>query len=562
MNVGDHAMRNSTLPDLENQISEINANPGVGTYTGDRDAFNASVEAWRLSPSIDELWQAQEDFLVHYDVLDIIPGILPTDRAAILDRLDRFDFPHPIRQVLGHNTILHDRDEIAAILEAAPRCSEDGQSWNGRLLALLVLKSAEDHCHDLWQTVHQEENFDDDGSGVREKTKKTLEAWFEELGRIVMARPDGNFLGPQWLLMKVADERLDRARRGRAGDRAHEYLWQDDLIEWITLGLYRAGLTAGTIAALVDFPKIPVVGELAPARSASCDDEKDQPRFGALSMMALMDHMIGDASAENGQKLLDYLDALLALRDPAFEVESLLSSGTSDLPVNCCGYLLAHIEEPAERWRQSWDRLIEQRRRVQHWNQTDDADALAPSLFLIAAGMSGIDWLLSPSHNRPDKAKVLWRELFDGARECWLTISLIHLTERIETHIGRLFARHQMVFDDSASQGDASEPNMVHDASIYSECLAQDLDLLGGDDLMLTICCLNASRNGATLAVIDEVLKHNSGHFDTILRQFERWQEFERPVRRRPEIVEALAKLREEIEAVEDDLARNDTGCC
>ncbi len=552
-------MRDSILSDLEAKIRDINANPGIGTYAGDRDAFNASVEAWRSSPSINELWQAQGDpFPVHYDVLDFLPGFLPTDKAAILGRLDRFDFPHPIRQVLRHNTILHDRDEIAATLEAAPRCSENGQSWNGRLLALLVLKSAEEHCRDRWQELHQEKNFDDDDSEVREEMKKIFASWFEELGRVVMARPDGKFLGPQWLLMKVEDERLDRARRDRAGDRAHEYLWQDDLIEWITLGLYKAGLTAGTIAALVDFPEIPAVGELAPARSELCDDEKTPPRLGALSMMALMDHMIGNASTEDGQKLLDYLDALLASRDPAFEVESLLNSGTSDLPVNCCGYLLAHVEEPAERWRQSWNRLIEQRRRAQHWNQTDDADALAPSLFLLAIGISGIDWLLSPSHGRPDKAKVLWRELFDGARECWLTISLTHLAERIETHIGRLFARHPMVFDDSVLQGDTSEPNVAHDAG-YSERLAQDLDLLGGDDLMLTVCCLNASRKGATLTVIDEVLKRNSGHFDTILRQFEQWQkELERPVRRRPDIVEALAKLREKIEAVRDDLARND----
>lgn len=277
-------------------------------------------------------------------------------------------------------------------------------------------------------------------------------------------------------------------------------------------------------------------------------------------MMALLDYMINE-SAEDGQGLLGCLDALLASRNPAFEVESLLSSGTSELPANCCGYLLAHVEEPAERWRQSWDRLIEQRRRAQHWNQTDDADALAPSLFLLSIGISGIDWLLSAPHGRPDKAKVLWRELFDGVRECWLTISLTHLVERIETHLLRLFARHPKVFDDSVSQGDTSEPNVAHDAG-YSERLAQDLDLLGGDDLMLTVCCLNARRNGATPAVMDEVLKRNSGHLDTILQQFERWQELERPVRKRPEIVEALAKLREEIEAIGDDFAHNDTECC
>ena len=554
-------VRSAVLSGLEKQICDINANPGVWTLdTKDQEAFNAFVDAWRSSSSIDELWRAQEGlFPVHYDILDMIPGILSTDRAAILDRLDRFDFSHPIRQILQHNTILHDRDEIKAILKEAPLCSEDSRSWNGKLLALLVLQTAEDHCHALWEAIRQAEIMNDIDSQVRETTKTTLASWFEDLGRVVMARLDGQFLGSHWLLMKAVDERLYRSGRGRAGDRAHEYLWQDDLIKWITLGLYKAGFTTRTIASLVDFPKIPAVGELAPARSKP-DKEKAQPRLGAITVMALIDHRIGKASAEDGQKLLNYLDALLASRDPAFEVESLLNSSTSNLPVNCCGYLLAHIEEeePAERWRKSWDRLIEQRRRAQHWNQTDDADALAPSLFLLAVGTSGIDWMLSSSHSCPDKAKELWSELFDGARECWLTISLIHLAERIETHIGRLFARHPKVFDDSVSQGDTSESNVAHDVG-YGERLAQDLDLLGGDDLMLTVCCLNASSNGATPTVMDEVLKRNSGHFDAILRQFEQWhKELERPVRRRPDIVEALAKLREEIEAVREDLARND----
>ena len=82
----------------------------------------------------------------------------------------------------------------------------------------------------------------------------------------------------------------------------------------------------------------------------------------------------------------------------------------------------------------------------------------------------------------------------------------------------------------------------------------------------MTSCWLSAAlmrdSNGATPEVIDEVLKRNSGRFDDLLQQFERWQQIEPLVRRRPEIVEALAKLRKEIEAVRDDLARNDTECC
>lgn len=540
-------MCDSIHSDLETQISEINANPGIGIYLGDPKDFNEYVKAWRSSPSIDELWRAREDmFSVQYDVLDIIPSILPTDRTDILNCLDHFDFPHPIRQVLRHNTILHDRDEISAVLKDAPICSEDGQSWNGHLLALLVLQTAEEHCHNLWQELHQVQDYNDDESNILETTKTTLESWFEELGRIVMDRPDGQFLGTQWLFKKITDERQDRTR----SDESHKYLRQVELIDWIVLGLSKAGLTSEMIAALVDFPDIPATDQLAPARFVPPDDENPPSRLGALAMMGLIDHIIGNASTEDGQQLLDQLDALLAYRDPVFEIESLMNSGTSDLPASCCGYLLANEEDPAKRWRQSWDRLIEQRRRAQHWHQTDDSDALAPSLFLLAVGTSSIDWLLSPPQDRPDKAKDLWRELFDGARDCWLTIPLIHLTECIETHIKRLFARHPMVFGNSVSQGDVFEPNMVQDASAYSERLAQDLDFLGGDDLLVAICCLNASSNGAKPEIIDKVLKRNSGHLDAILRQFEQWQKFERPVRKRTEIVEALAKLRQEIEAL------------
>ena len=543
--------RFAILSDIEKQISDIKANPEIGTSERNREIFNSSIKAWRSSPSIDKLWKVREEmFWVQYDVLDIIPSILPIDRVAILNCLDRFDFPHPIRQVLRHNTILHDRDEIAAVLKDAPICSKDSKAWNDQLLALLVLQTAEDHCHDLWQAASQATNWDDANSKIRETIKTTLASWFEELGHIVMARPDGQFLGPQWLLMKVTDERQDRARHNHTGDQSHKYLRQAELIDWIVLGLSKAGLTSEMIAALVDFPDIPATDQLAPARSVPPDDENIPSRLGALVMMGLIDHIIGDASTEDGQQLLDQLDALLAYRDPVFEIESLMNSSTSDLPASCCGYLLANEEEPAKRWRQSWDRLIEQRRRAQHWHQTDDSDALAPSLFLLAVGTSSIDWLLSPPHGRPDKAKELWRELFDGARDCWLTISLIHLGECIETHISRLFARHPIVFDNSASLGDASESNRAPDTKSYSERLALDLDLLGGDDRMLTICCLNASGNGATPEVIDKVLKRNSGHLDTILRQFEQWQELERPVHKRTDIVDSLAKLRQKIEAL------------
>ena len=542
--------RLAILSDIEKQISDIKANPKVGTSARNREIFNSSIKDWRSSPSIDKLWKVREEmFWVQYDVLDTIPGILPTDRVAILNSLDRFDFPHPIRQVLRHNTILHDRDAIVNALKDAPICSKDGQSWNGSLLVLLVLQTAEDHCRDLWQAVRQAEIMGDAVLNLRETTKTTLASWFEELGHIIMSRPDGQFLGPQWLLKNVTDGLQP----------------QIDLIEWIALGLSKAGLTSEMIAEFVDFSDSPSSSEFPPTRFEPPDDENTSVRLGALSLMGMVNHMRDNTSVENRQQLLNCLDALLASRDPAFEnwlnilvvelqnsareAEYLLNIGIRDLPMIYCGYLLANEENPAKRWRQSWDRLIEQRRRAQHWHQTKDSNALAPSLFFIAAGISCINCLLSPPQSHLDKAKEMWCDLFDGTRDCWLTIPSTHLTKCMEMLIGWLFAQHPRVFGNSVPPGEASESNMEHDTSAYIECLAQDLDLLGGDDFVLTICCLNASR-GATPAVIDAILKRNSGHFDAILRQFERWQELEQPVRKRKKIVGALTELRQKIEAL------------
>ena len=121
------------------------------------------------------------------------------------------------------------------------------------------------------------------------------------------------------------------------------------------------------------------------------------------------------------------------------------------------------------------------------------------------------------------------------------------MSENVGSYVERLFARHPRVFGDHAGERNASDPD-VKDTSIdYGDMLARDLEHLGGDDLMVVVCCLHARHNGASPAIIDKVLKRNSGHLDAILRQFERWQQLERKVRRKPEIVEALNELRAEI---------------
>lgn len=541
---------------LESWVADINADPGIGTYSTERSSFNVLVDEWRKASSIAALWKAPEaPFPVHYERLEVLPGILPADRAALLERLDGFRFPYPIRQVLGHSVILHDREEIAEALRFAPPCSKDGRSWNGCLLALLLLETVENHSRALWEATQDGDDADSTAPG---QARVTLSSWFEELGRIVMGRPDGPFLGSQWLFMKIADERRERAQRRNVEDRSDRLLREADLIEWIARGLSGAGLAEEQVSTLVDIPATSACKAPAPARPASRNDDPAGHRLAALSVMCLFGQLSGRASRDDERKILNRLDALLASRDSDFESEFHMSGGDPGLSASCFGHLLAKQEHPAERWRESWDLLVEQRRRVQHWSHNQDGDALAPSVFLLAVGLAGIDWLLSLSSARREAARRLWEETFDGARDCWLTIPLQHLREEAEGCVGRLFARHPLVFRDPPGEANAPEPDAANDTEDYLGRLGRDLDLLGGDDLMLAVCLLNARRNGASAAAIGDVLRRNSGHLDAVLQQFEQWQRLERRARTRPEMVEAVSRLRAEAAGSPND--RRDTG--
>lgn len=541
------SVRCTILAILETRIDEINTDPGVGVSVSDRAELRAVVDEWRSNPAIDRLWQHQFGRF-RDDLLDLTAELLPAARTAVLGRLDRLGFPHPIDQVLLHTPIRHDREEIAAILKDAPPCSQDGQLWNGRLLALLALRAVDDHCDLLWRAIRQAGDSDSADAQVMNTVKDTLVPWFEQLGRIVMDRPDGRFLGAQWLFKIGADERMNRPHHERTAQRHDEPLPREDLIEWVAHSLSNAGLTVKTTAALVDFPGVPAPDRLASGRRVARHNDAANPRVGALVAMCLLDQLNPSVRDRGKPDHLDLLDGLLAFRDSAFELEATMNLGPHDLPASCFGYLVANAVEPPERWRQSWDLLVEQRRRVQHWSKTMDDDALAPSLFLLAVGTSGVARLLSPSHGCPDKARRLWRQLFEQARECWLTMSLSPAAESIERHIHELFCWHPMVFGDSATPENESELGMTRAAKDYSELLADDLDLLGGDDLMLTICCLNAYRNGVSPAIMNEGLRRNSGRIGKLVRQFERWQEFEGKVRRRPGITTEIAKLKADIE--------------
>ena len=541
--------RRAIIDLFKSRIHDINDVPAIdAALSHDREELRQAVSVWRANPSIDGL---RELGFVNFEdsLLSMIPGLLAAARSEIINCLDCLDFPHPIQQILFRPPVMHDREEIAAVLEKAPPCSNDGRSWNRHPFALLVLQVVDDHSDALWRAVLAAEGSDDAELQALETVKDTLLPWIKQLGRIIMARSDAQFLATQWLFTKLIDERQQRAHYGIARQSPDRRIPQADLIEWVALGLAKANLTAGMIADQVDFSRLPPGGKIAPSRPAPRDDSHDD-RLGALFAMCLVDDVNNKSCGHVERERLRLLDRLLASRHTGFELETNIGGGLDSLPASYFGNLVANETIPAERWRQSWDLLVEQRRRVQHWTKTNDSDALAPSLFLLASGISGVALLLSPPNSRSDEARDLWRALFDSGRECWLTMTLSHLSESIQTHIQRLFCWHPMVYCELNIAQDTSETSVVCSGEEYAQILSQDLDLLGGDHLMLAICLLNASRNGATPPIMNDVLKRHSGRIGTFITQFEEWQQLEREVRKRPDIVAELAQLKARIETL------------
>ena len=505
----DDPAQKAMLGYLRECVDDINENPSKFVDASDLEPFDRYVLEWRTNPSIADLWRrsAGEQFLPVFYRLDFVDAVLRAAPAETLRVLDSLRFPQPLNWIVDHDSIRHDRDRMIDLIRNAPSSASRDGIWNRSVLVLVLLREADNYCRDLWRTVRQ----DDVGAG---KAQELLHSWLTQLATVVVGRDDGMLLAAHWLLMKSMDERLDR-RSWRKGT----FLPQLELIGWICGGLVEAGLRCRDIASAFHA----IVENSAEGSAPRGWDEA--AHLDTLALASVLGRLHDDPVPDS-RTLLSRLDVLLANRDLSFEVEATFDVGVTSFVDSSIGYLLA-MEDCTDRWRQSWDLLAEQRRVVQHWRHTKDSNALAPSLFLVRAGLAALDWLCSESFDRREVAETLWRAMFDAVREYWLTISVIHLAQSVERDIGRLFCRHPTVFGASTAAPDSNLP--------YSRRLADDLGTLGGDDALMARCCELVSRNLQDQAHLHQALRCNSCHGETVLRQFVRWQQqFERQVKRQP----------------------------
>lgn len=491
---------------LAGRIDEINLSPGKFVWKSEDESFYRYVMEWRETPSIIDLWRGSgEQFLPNFGQLDFINAALRAVPAETLRVLDQLRFPQPLDWILTNGSVRRDRDRMTELIRLAPSSLESDGLWNGSILALLLLKEADNHCRDLWRTAHK-------NAGDLGETRELIYSWLKRLAAVVVSRSDGTFLSTQWLRMKSADERVERGSRDKDG-----LLPQLEMVGWLGRGLAEAGLRGRDIERR---------GSLRPNDRASGLDD--------LASMAVLDQ-VGDSEGDRSQAYLSRLDGLLRSRDPSFEVEATFDIGLTGFVDSSIGHLLATAEDCPERWRRSWNLLVEQRRRVLHWPHTKDSDAIAPSLFLVRVGLAALDWLCSEASDHRHVAEALWQTMFQAVCECWLTVTVTHLVEPIERDIGRLFSRHPAVFGAKSAEPDSNRP--------YSQRLADDLGALGGDDVLMARCCELASRNLHDQRLLHDALRRNAGRGCAVLAQFLRWQDLERRVKKQPQLRQAVERI-------------------
>ena len=340
----DESARKAMLAHLRGCVDDINEHPGKFIYEQDRESFDRYVREWREDPSIVDLWRrlAGEQFLPIFDRLDIAEAVLRVAPAETLGVLDRLRFPQPLDWILHNDSIRQDRDKIIELIELAPDSVDGDGVWNGSILALLLLAEADDHCRDLWRTMHRN---DTDGGEVQE----LLHSWLTQLAAVVVDRGDGVFLAVQWLLMKSMDERFERKSLGDGA-----FLPQLRMIGWIGGGLVEAGLKGADITS-VPHPNVENNDE------DGSEGVYEAANLDTLALEALLDRLHDDTMPD-GRELLRRLDVLLGKRDLGFEVEATFDVGVTGFVDSSIGYLLA-MTDCADRWKQSWDLLAEQRRR-------------------------------------------------------------------------------------------------------------------------------------------------------------------------------------------------------
>ena len=429
----DDDVRVRFLDLVDTIVNEAAADPAVGVIMrDDRDAFRHYAKRWTRANDPTRPWHERPDLaeLLSGNVRGdesywgIGEGALSYVRELDLPRfvglLKCFDIPHPIHAELIRSRVERDVGLLCDLLKAAPPTIEADGSWNGSLIAPLVLASAiallrERRCA-WYRSMRDRDQRQAPKNDLPDRTAYCSEP-VEPITDALLFRSDGAVLGLRWAtyLVGQVDRRIDqfgwKAIEERSGYGAEEAAVLTVLGRKVDPSLWLG----------VDPPDLPP-GEqvhLEAARTLAFIAHDDRRLDDPLSFL---ERTPEEFATDKGLH-----HALGRLRPSA--------SSPQRWAGELLGWRLLNAADPAARLERTWDAIVGVRAHAQRpihpvasvpgrasgddpHAHAHDWDRLPQAVFSI--GLGALDWTARRDTSTPIPLN-LWNSLYCFVWERWAT---------------------------------------------------------------------------------------------------------------------------------------------
>jgi hypothetical protein len=470
--------------------------------------FAATDKAWSKETDLIEVWRGRQwdHFHMHSKELSVVYAMSGPQPAAFLAMCDRLLVPPLTESVLTWPAIAMDFDAILRLLAVAPTVeNEEMRSWNGSLVAPVLLEAAFRHLMNLVGTSAQQM------AGVEE-----VSSLARCLAETCLGRPDGRFLVVNW------SRHLIRLAGARSGEHF------DGVFSTTIDVMAEHGVDATAIGqfADLDVPEKDEEEKIVDDGIAAEINSRLAQSFDYFMIAGLVN---GSGATSHKADLRPVFQHHLCAKNPA-----LWDYGQERLP-NWRHYTVAKLylqeSDAIGAWHKDWATLATQRREAVHWSYSNDRDAVHPSLFLANVGIALLEWIGVDSGERCNLAAPMWKKLFESVLPFATHWSLAD--DKWQSILQALFARYPNTF--RAAGGDAG-----------ADGLWPYLDALGGDDILFTVAVVHVLLNGTLL----DSLTHRNGADSGVVQRIQAFLDWDASIGGRLVGSEVLAAWKSAVESM------------
>ncbi|PCI41890.1 MAG: hypothetical protein COB46_02105 [Rhodospirillaceae bacterium] len=462
----------SDITETINDIIDIIAEePAHFIYAIDQAQFPLALESFQKIKSVAVVWNFERIFpssRLACPFIGLANIVIEENPERFLQLLENYKIPGALEEELLQYKIYNDFEVLLNLLENSP-IAFDGQTWNGKLVAAMILAEANNfifklHHHTLHASPEKHEMF------LTSEAPKHLKQLFEAL----LKRDDGLALGLSWLSEYV--------RKSSISLSAHP---QDNTLNDLVIDTCAKELSAQRPS----LDQIQGILIMPP----------DQDRFFVPRMLDVLLTMC--LIVFEGEPTTKSLDTLHAFYSDALDKNDLsLRSSLAGSALSWRDFNIAKIfvmrAEPAQAWNVIWnkDTLRERRRRRHYYRYTKETIVDNADTTHAHVGLAILDWLCSPEHANDNQAQSLWDDIFEGIFFEYIT----YTKDQYISFMANLFGRFPSIFDTQST-------------SKTRQKLFVLFSRFSGDVELLSVCCLGLHLNKFDLKTCcDEIQEQHS----------------------------------------------------